>query len=98
MIKKIHNLIVGSIIIFFSSFSLADDHTQNYFVETIPMSLIGESNLEDLLNTGKPFRNGMENGDDDEVEIEREGERESRERKRLRERERERENVEMSAG
>ena len=62
MIKKIHNLIVGSIIIFFSSFSLADDHTQNYFVETIPMSLIGESNLEDLLNTGKPFRNWMENG------------------------------------
>ena len=62
MIKKIHKLIVGSIIIFFSSFSLADDHTQNYFVETIPMSLIGESNLEDLLNTGKPFKDWMENG------------------------------------
>ena len=41
---------------------LADDHARSYFVETIPMSLVGESNLEDLLNTRETFRAWMENG------------------------------------
>ena len=62
MMKKFLKLIAGSTIIFFSSFLLADDHARSYFVETIPMSLVGESNLEDLLNTKEPFKAWMENG------------------------------------
>ena len=59
MIQKQLKIFIGSILLALTGGTLADDHNQGYFVETIPMSFIGDSDVNDLLNTREMFKDFM---------------------------------------